>query len=379
MKSKFQFAAKFVGPACLGAGWGLVLMAAGCGREDIQVYKVAKEPVQAEPGAQAAALPPNHPDAAGAPPRLQWKLPQGWQEVPPGQMRVASFKLTDKEAKQADVSVVPLPGLAGGDLANVNRWRSQVSLPPVQEDELAKLAQPVEVGGQTAQLYDFAGANVGSGEKSRVLAAVLKREGVAWFFKMTGEDDLVAQQKSAFVEFLKSVGFPTATEQVQLPASHPPLDSAAPVSLLSATPPSAEGRPAWEMPAGWREVPAGQFLVAKFVLTGAGSAQAAVNVSRSAGDGGGLLANVNRWRNQLGLTVLAAGELDAQIREAQGTEGKIKFIEMTGADKTGQKSQLVGAMVAQAGQTWFYKLMGDAQVVEREKEAFSKFVQGAKY
>src|SRR5215471_1432715 len=91
---------------------GVVLaLAAGCGRDDIQVYKVSKEPVAGDGAAQAAGLPPSHPDLsqAGAP-RLQWKLPEGWQEVPPGEMRVASFKVTDSANKQGDVSVVPLPG-----------------------------------------------------------------------------------------------------------------------------------------------------------------------------------------------------------------------------------------------------------------------------
>ena len=35
-----------------------------------------------------------------------------------------------------------------------------------------------------------------------------RRDDVAWFFKMTGDDALVAEQKPAFVEFLKSVSFP---------------------------------------------------------------------------------------------------------------------------------------------------------------------------
>jgi len=30
-------------------------------------------------------------------------------------------------------------------------------------------------------------------------------------------------------------------------------------------------------------------------------------------------------------------------------------------------------------QTWFYKLMGDEKIVAREKDAFTKFVQTARY
>jgi hypothetical protein len=33
------------------------------------------------------------------------------------------------------------------------------------------------------------------GDKTRILAGILRKEGVAWFFKMTGPDALVAGQK----------------------------------------------------------------------------------------------------------------------------------------------------------------------------------------
>ena len=78
-------------------------------------------------------------------------------------MRVASFKIQGQNGKQADVSVIPLPGLAGSDEANVNRWRGQVGLPPVSPDELKKSAENIEAGGQPAQLYDIAGQNPANG------------------------------------------------------------------------------------------------------------------------------------------------------------------------------------------------------------------------
>ena len=46
---------------------------------------------------------------------------------------------------------------------------------------------------------------------------------------------------------------------------------------------------------------------------------------------------------------------------------------------TSPATRLVGVMVPESGQTWFYKLMGNAKVVESQKAAFTKFVQGVKY
>ncbi len=375
----------------------LFLLVAGCHRDEVKTYRVAKDQNQPQPQSAPAmstdspnpTLPPGHPDispASAAPgfaasgsaqPQLTWKTPEGWTEVPPGEMRVASFKIQGQNGKQAGVSVIPLPGLAGSDEANVNRWRGQVGLLPVSPDELKKSVENVEAGGQPAQLYDIVGQNPGSGAPERILGVIQRRDDMAWFFKMTGDADLAEQQKPAFVAFLKSVKFTTVRAQAELPPSHPPIgDMGMGAPATAAGPISSEGKPNWQVPAGWQEVPGGQFLVAKFTLTGDGGATAAVNVSSSTGDGGGLAANVNRWRGQLGLppiTEILTTAIDV-------TGGKAQLVDLSGTDaRTGQPTRLVGVMVPQSGQTWFYKLMGDAKVVESQKDAFAKFVQGVMY
>ncbi len=366
----------------------LALIQAGCGRSDVQVYRVSKDDSKAAaPDQQAAgAMPAGHPDMgeSAAPPGIKYTLPPSWQEAPPGQMRVASFRINGKDGKQAEVAVVPLPGLMGRDLENVNRWRSSVGLGAVREEELSKLAQPVEVAGQSGQLYEQAGENPGSGEKTRILAAVSRQNNIAWFFKMSGDDALVAQQKPAFIEFLKSVSFAPATTDAGLPPTHPPVGDAA-MPLMSAaagqdaSAASAEGKPNWQVPAGWQEVSAGQFLVAKFMISGSGG-QAAVNVSMSGGDGGGLANNINRWRGQLGLAPQSETELNQAANSIDTPAGKGSLVDLSGRDaRTGQDARLVGIIVPQGGRTWFYKLMGNAQVVDNQKDAFTKFVQTAKY
>jgi hypothetical protein len=376
-------------------------LVAGCHRDEVKVYRVAKDqdqtPAQTAPALPTDSpnptLPPGHPDissASAAPglaasgsaqPQLTWQTPEGWTEVPPGEMRVASFKIQGQNGKQADVSVIPLPGLPGSDEANVNRWRGQVGLSTMSPDELKKSAESVEAGGQPAQLYDIAGKNPGNGEATRILGVIQHRPDAVWFFKMTGDADLAEQQKPAFVAFLKSVKFTTAPAQTELPPSHPPIgDMGMGVPATAAGPISSEGKPNWQVPAGWQEVSGGQFLVAKFTLTGAGGATAAVNVSSSAGEGGGLAGNINRWRGQLGLTSLSDGDVTKLVTTIDVPGGKAALVELSGTDvRTGQPTRLVGVMVTQSGQTWFYKLMGDAKVVESQKDAFTRFVQGVKY
>ncbi|MEP6820791.1 MAG: hypothetical protein ABI946_00415 [Chthoniobacterales bacterium] len=147
-------------------------------------------------------------EAAAAPP-LQFTLPPGWKEKPLTPMRVASFNVTAPNGKQVDISVVSLVGEAGGDLANVNRWREQVKLPPIEEAALQQSAEHVEENGHDFLVVDLASAEpIGEpAEKQRIIAAILDDKGRSWFIKMTGEEAAVASQKSAFADFLRTLQF----------------------------------------------------------------------------------------------------------------------------------------------------------------------------
>ena len=141
-------------------------------------------------------------------------------------------------------------------------------------------------------------------------------------------------------------------------------------------PASDDAKPNWQVPAGWQET-SGQFLVAKFLINGPDNGRAAVNVSIT---GGGLAANVNRWCGQLGLQPLAETELQKQMQPLELPGGKAMLIDMSGTDAlTSQKARLVGVIVPQAERTWYYKLMGNEELVAREKDAFVKFVKSATY
>jgi hypothetical protein len=141
---------------------------------------------------------------------LGYSLPAGWKEKPLSPMRLASFSASSPEGKEADVSIVSLPAMAGGDLANVNRWRGQVKLPPIDEDTLAKSAQHVQANGRDYLMVDLVSDSPVDEQhgKPRILAAILDENGQAWFIKMSGEEATVAAQKSAFVEFLKGLKIP---------------------------------------------------------------------------------------------------------------------------------------------------------------------------
>jgi hypothetical protein len=378
----------------------LLLLGAGCHRDDVQVYTVSSDqnqtplPLAVMPptnnAAPAAAdqLPPGHPDISSpdntsaqsmpggivspdtsAVP-LTWTPPDGWSSVPPSEMRVASFKVTGANGKTADVSIVPLPGMAGGDAPNVNRWRGQVGLAPATDDEIQSSAENIEAAGEPAALYDVGGTT------SRILGVIQHRDdNNSWFYKMTGDPDLVEQQKPVFIAFLKSLSFTASQGQAQLSSGQPDISDG--MNGAAATGPiSHDGQPNWQVPASWTEVSGGQFLTAKFTITGDNGATAAVNVSVSAGDGGGLAPNFNPWRGQLGLQ--PADNPSTTPLTVNG--GQAQLVDFTGTSAlTGQPAEIVGIIVSQPDRTWFYKLMGDPGVVAAQKDAFIAFVKGVKY
>ena len=345
-------------------------MLLGCNREQIQTITVPKEtqPVSAQ---VAAAAGPS------APARIRWTTPPGWQEQAAGGMRVASFTVT-KDGKSADVSVIPLSGPSGSELDNVNRWRGQVGLEALDAAKLAASAEKVSIGSTPAPLYEMAGTDPQTKQPARILGSILQAEGSTWFFKMLGPDSLVAEQKPAFVELLKSVRFDGAA------ASDPVAEAHRPVSTntkdITGGHGSAAGKPTWEVPTGWEEQPPSSMRIATFHVTGQNGAKADLSVTRLAGTAGGMLANVNRWRSQLGLDPVDEAGLERLLTHREASGSKVSFVDLVGRNvESGEPARMLVAIVPRAGTTWFYKLMGPPELLERHKDAFVKFVETARY
>lgn len=374
-------------------GWwrGTALMTAlaaacltGCGREEVRVYQAPKDqaaaPVVTDPhagldmtsGMAAAGL--DRPSSASG---LKWQTPAGWKEQPSGQMRVGFFTVAGEHNQQAEVTIIPLSGRAGSDLDNVNRWLAQIGSPPVTSEQLAALGQPVPVAASPGQLYDLSGPE-SSNPRKRTLAAVARRDGTAWFFKMTGDDALVAAQKAAYIGFLETARFEDAAVVAPAAAS----TGSAPGAPASAAPaaattplPASPDRPAFAIPANWKEQSPGSMQLAKYVPVGA-EEKAEITVAVLPGDGGGTVGNVNRWRRQLGLAPWSDAEVQQALRKLNVTGGESYLVDL--ANPATQK-RMLAAGVVRGSRSWFYKLMGETQVVEAEAAAFTRFVEGVTY
>jgi hypothetical protein len=140
-------------------------------------------------------------------PKPAWTVPESWKEVPATTMLLAKFIAGNESGAKAEITVSVFPGSTGGLLANVNRWRGQISLPPVAENELATLTTPLDHTEAEATLVDMTGTDAKTGQKTRLIGAVMPHHGETWFYKLLGDESVAEREKAAFVKFVQTVDY----------------------------------------------------------------------------------------------------------------------------------------------------------------------------
>jgi hypothetical protein len=213
----------------------------------------------------------------------------------------------------------------------------------------------------------------------RMLGAIVPLSGATWFFKLTGPDGVVAPEKAAFLEFLKTVKVsdqpPAAPAAAPAPATAAPAAPSGGMGDMASTPVVTASGPGlkWTAPAGWQEKTGVGMRKATFTISGANGASAELAVTAFPGDVGGDLPNLNRWRGQLALPPITEAEFAGAVTRLQVNGLAVTLADVTGGGDKPQR--LLGAMVPYAGATWFFKLTGPAALVAAEKPAFLSFVQ----
>jgi len=130
---------------------------------------------------------------------LTWTAPASWTPKPLGSMRKGSFAVRTADGAEADLSITMLSAANNPLLENINRWRRQVALPPLAAADLTAQTSAITSGDLKITVIDYAN------NSTRVLGGILYLGDEAWFFKLNGPDALVAAQKPAFLDFLKTV------------------------------------------------------------------------------------------------------------------------------------------------------------------------------
>ena len=192
----------------------------GCRKDDVTSYRVPKEAVTPQAAAATGGQPMaadasgTAPAAGGAAPgmantpvatasgaALVWSAPAHWTAKPAGSMRKGSYAIKG-DGGEADLAITAFPGDVGGDLANLNRWRGQIQLPPVAQAEFEAATQHLDRNGLHLTVVDAVGTGA---DAKRILGAMVPYSGATWFFKLMGPDAVVAKEKPAFLALLDSI------------------------------------------------------------------------------------------------------------------------------------------------------------------------------
>ncbi len=294
--------------------------------------------------------------------RPTWTTPEGWTEEPASGMRAATFVIGD-DADALECSVIPLPapgGAASSDdylLDNVNRWRKQLSLDEWTVDGMKTALEKEEnifrvelADGTPVTWVELEGTPSGGGMAPFA-------GGAAPFANMGGSA-------------------PAARPAPQGPAGPPPGPAGPPVAKSE---PTTEAGPnelpeiTFTVPDGWTPGPLKPFRRISWNVTADGKS-AEMYISQAGGD---VSANINRWRGQAGLPPISdPAELQKTIEKinVDGVTGDL--VVLKGEDPT---KAMLGAIVVQGGNNWFFKMTGPAAAASEQQDAFRKFVTSVKF
>jgi hypothetical protein len=339
------------------------LLFAACERDDnqIKVYRLIKpsgDSTPVEPNAIASTNAPVKSTVERVPAADNVTTPPNWEPQPLSQMRQASFLVHGENGALADISFVTLGPAAGNVLENVNRWLGQLSQPPITDQELASTVKKLSTPRGQVDVVDLAGKpeNGDPNKDGRIVAAIASDQSGTSFFKMRGNPELVGSEKPNFLKWVSSMCSGGLTQ----------------TSVASAPVSSERPQIEWEVPAGWSPAPASAMRYAAFAAGGDNSEKVDISVVTFPGDGGSDLSNINRWRQQIGLSPIETNTIEAAPLKASNTT--FSTIDIAGAN-----ARTVAAWTRKEGRAWFFKLTGPNAAVEKEKQNFVKFVQSVRF
>ena len=136
-------------------------------------------------------------------PNLKYDIPEGWIESNQSMMVPVRLRFgTDKSAPQ--ITVTQLRATASEWIPNAQRWAGQVSMTQ-DEDTLKELTSEITVDGLTGQKVVLLPENEEA--KIGMIGAMVKREDIAWFFKLIGDKKFVADNQEVFDQLMMTFKF----------------------------------------------------------------------------------------------------------------------------------------------------------------------------
>lgn len=279
-----------------------------------------------------------------------WKTPEGWTEQGASGMRAATFVIGDP-AEKLECSVIALPNDDPSSdeyiLPNVNRWRGQLSLSRQTLEEM-KASD------------DFKQFDLKDGTT------------ITWV-NLSGKVPAPSSGGASTPSRPSSANGSSAAGP-SLPPGHPPTGGGgSKPNAAGQGSPTSIPEMSFDVPDGWVSGSLKPFRKISWNV-GNDEQKAEFYISSLAAGGSNVEQNVNRWRGQAGLKSLSKEELSNEVEDISvgGESGSLIVI-------SGEKQSIIGAIVVKGDTGWFFKLVGDPDIVSQETDNVRAFLKSVKF
>ena len=263
-----------------------------------------------------------------------WTVPEGWEEEKGSGERLATVTVPSEPPMELTVTSLPFRG--GSEeayrLANVNRWRGQLGLEPIEEEAL----------------------HADAGEGVETFRIPMKGAEVATVVDITGQS--TGGMGGPFQSMMGADGGGMGMESPAMSAGAGPAN---------------DGGLTYTTPEGWQPAAGNAFS-----RTALSVGDATITVTDLAAGANSIVDNFNRWRGQVQLEPLDEAALKEQLTTitlGDGEPGDYAVL----AGSAGQS--MLGVIATRGDTMWFVKMMGSDETIAREKPRFEEFVQSLQF
>ncbi len=136
--------------------------------------------------------------------KLAYEVPEGWSEG--STSSIVHVRLVKKiESAEVQITIIEMPADANEWEPNVARWANQVGMENLSAEQLADRVSEITIDGIKGKSVDL--VSLESDSPTGTIAGMVKRDGSAWFLKLSGEKRQVEANRETYQKFLDSLRF----------------------------------------------------------------------------------------------------------------------------------------------------------------------------
>lgn len=288
-------------------------------------------------------------------PVVTWKLPEQWGENPGmSGMMAGSFHVRTSHGPRGRIGVMPFREEVKTTQI-VNMFARELGHPDYNMTTIQPLIKNKKLGNRKFEVIRLEDKQGEESPPRTALLAIYRQDRQTWMFPFIADRDLINSELNRFFSFLESTTLRAGKEPVRAVAPSIPRPSAGTAAL----------QPTWEVPEHWKQKPATQIRIGNYEVSNSEGKALDFSITSFPGTVGGLLANVNRWLEQVNISKTDEAGLSQYLSDRTIDEKPGKLV-MAESDT----QALYAAIIYHQGRSWFLKLMGDVSLAQTEKENF---------